>query len=150
MEFKVKSAYCLPQASSASAQRGFTLLELIVVVAIIAGALALVGPALFGEIARAEERAARDNVISQLTNLSFRSFREGRALRFEPQARLAPGNPHIDLPEGWAIEFRSTFGINVMGVCSGGRLAVIGPDGQRREYALDKPFCDQPRALDDA
>lgn len=127
---------------------GFTLIEILVVLAIIASLLALVGPPLFDQVARAEERSQRAQIIDQVAGLAFKSYQTGRPLAFVAQQTLDDGTPIVALPKGWRIEWQTPLTINLLGVCSGGRLAVVTPDGSARQFELIAPFCDEPKEVD--
>jgi prepilin-type N-terminal cleavage/methylation domain-containing protein len=169
MAWRGKSGYSLPQSdlalrsnavnlccaspSIAPVQRsrpatGFTLIELLVVLAIVAGLMALVGPPLFNQIARAEERSQRAQILDHIAGLSFKSFQTGRPLALDARRVLESENDIITLPPGWRVEWATPLTINLLGVCSGGRFAIISPADATLQYELAAPFCDEPKEIE--
>jgi type II secretory pathway pseudopilin PulG len=119
-----------------------------VVLAIVAGLMALVGPPLFDQVARAEERRQRTQVLDQIAGLSFKSFQTGRPLAFDSQQTLDSESLIVAIPTDWRVQWLTPLTINLMGVCSGGIFAIATPDGAARQYKLVAPFCDDPQELD--
>lgn len=87
--------------SNVRAFRGFTLLEMLVVLVLIALAAGLVAPSGARWLAAARERAWQDDLRAQLLNLPLRAFHEGRALNLDASSlrELAP-----DIPTDVVIE----------------------------------------------
>jgi prepilin-type N-terminal cleavage/methylation domain-containing protein len=128
--------------------RGFTLLELLVVLAMVAALAGLIGPALFNQVARAEERSQRDQVVDAIAGWSFRSFRLAEAVRYEVGDTLTASDARVTIPEGWQVHWRTAIWINLLGVCSGGEFVVRSSAGGEWAYRLKAPHCDQPELLD--
>ena len=107
---------------------GFTLLELLVVLSIVAMMLGMAAPAAWRAIEAARERAAVQELVSSLQRLPLEAWQSGRPLAVgaaELERGLSnwPGNWSILLPE------RLEYGSN--GVAKGGTVAVL-VDGRRQ------------------
>lgn len=81
--------------------RGFTLLEILVVLVLVSLTVGLVAPAGSRWLAAARERGWRDDLRAQLTSQPLRAFQEGRALQLDALSlrELVP-----DMPADVAIE----------------------------------------------
>ncbi|MGQ3050331.1 MAG: prepilin-type N-terminal cleavage/methylation domain-containing protein [Roseateles sp.] len=93
------------QPSEAHAFRGFTLLEILVVLVLLALAAGLVAPAGARWLDAARQRAWQGDLRAQLLGLPLRAFHEGRALQLDaPSVRaLVPEIPadvviHLSTP----------------------------------------------------
>lgn len=101
--------------------RGFTLLELLVVLALMALAAGIAAPRAVGWLDAARERGWRDDFRSYLEALPVRTFLKGEALTLEAKDLLqaVPGAPdeiQIYLPQ--------PLGYDPLGVASGGTLVL--------------------------
>lgn len=122
-----------------TAERGFTLLELVVVLALLALATALVAPSGFrmiGSWRRATEVDASLEAISALGNTAAQEGRS-RELDAGPQADgVLPG-----LPEGWKVELDTPLAVQPNGACSDSQGRLLGPDGYEQPFQIQAPFC---------
>jgi prepilin-type N-terminal cleavage/methylation domain-containing protein len=132
-----------PGGSRSAPRAGFTLLELLVVLSIAAGVAALIGPGLYTQALRAQERAERQRIADRVATLAFESFKTGRPRLLGPEAPLAENDPHLALTDGWRVDFLTPLQISPHGLCSGGRFRVSAPSGYLVSYVLEGPFCDE-------
>ncbi len=120
-------------------QRGFTLLELLIVLALVAMMAALVAPRLQGTyeaVARSGERA---EVRRQLESLPLRARDAGRGFEL-PAEDPAVFARELQLPEGWRLQALAPLRVEANGICHGGRVAVQGP-GITETWTLSMPDC---------
>ncbi|MGL6290155.1 MAG: type II secretion system protein [Silanimonas sp.] len=118
--------------------RGFTLLEMLVVLVILGLAAAVVAPPLARTLERVREAGDRDDVARGLEALPARAREAGRALVFRA------GEPIVirdrPWPEGWAVVPVAALRVEANGFCQGGTLQVARPSG-RTTWALGAPDC---------
>lgn len=119
--------------------RGFTLLELVVVLALLGLATALVAPAGFRTIATWRRATDVDAAMGVLVAVAARARLEGRALRFDAgdvdAARLE------GLPEGWTVHLETPLVVQANGACSGSHGQLRQDGGYVRTFVLQAPFC---------
>lgn len=111
--------------------RGFTLLELLVVLAIVSLATAVVVPAAGRWLSAAQDRAWREDVRARLTELPTLAFAQGRPIELDADALRAwlPSFPkELDLHLTQTLRYSST------GVASGGVVEAYRA-GERRPLA---------------
>jgi general secretion pathway protein H len=123
---------------------GFTLVEMLVVLAILALVLAVVPPLLAGGQARAELDAATRELAAALRETRSQAIREGRSESFVVDAARhfrAGGGPAHALAHGLGLAFATADGHAVPagairffadGSSTGGRLILLS--GERRSY----------------
>jgi len=105
----------------AAGRRGFTLLELLVVLAIIAVLSAMVGPAVWRSLDAAAQRGAAADLQAQLAALPLAAFAAGRPLRVD--AQLLRGRM-ADLPDGCAVLVPVAFTYAPNGMTPGGTVQL--------------------------
>lgn len=125
-------------------RRGFTLLELLIVLALLGLAAAVVVPGLartYDAIVRSGERA---DVVRALEGLPLRVRATGRelALDAEDAQALAEAAP---LPDGWSARLLEPLRIERTGVCHPSRVRVAGR-GLEETWEILAPGC----GVDDA
>jgi prepilin-type N-terminal cleavage/methylation domain-containing protein len=146
--------------------QGFSLFELLIVLALIGMAAAVFGPSLFNQIDAARERSTRDQVLSQITALAAIAQREGSAYAMgapKPDDPVMPGvkagevfNPaaldvqakRIEIPEGWKVIVERPIYFSANGYCSGGRFEIVAPSGVTEAFAIAAPFCDEAQVIE--
>ncbi len=99
--------------------RGFTLLEMLVVLVLIALAAGLVVPSGVRWLEAARQRAWQDDLRAQLLNLPLRAFHEGRALNLDASSvrELVP-----DIPTDVVIELSAPLRYGPTGAASAGEI----------------------------
>jgi len=101
--------------------RGFTLLELLVVLVLVALAASLTAPAAGRWLLAARERAWQDELRAQLQSQPLRAFHEGRARHLDAPAlrALVP-----DMPAEVALELSAPLNYGPSGAAGGGELRL--------------------------
>ena len=115
--------------------RGFTLLEMLVVLVLLGLLTSLVGPRLSGSLKRAE-RVYELDLLSQ--NLAF----VGRVARYRGQHLMIghlpdtqwKDQPPVDLPSGWSAVFSPALEVGANGVCSESHV-VVRHEGEEASQA---------------
>lgn len=140
---------------------GFTLLEMIVVLALMGLATAMVAPGGYRMVASWREAADVDAAMKSLAALPLVARDQGRELRLLPDPDgsgvriFSPGAPKedapqsdahlVELPEGWTLEFDQPLVVRANGACSGGSGTLVTLR-QRLPFRMEAPFC-RPRPL---
>ena len=160
---------CGPAASrhpSPDSLRGFTLLELVVVLALLGLIAALAFPNLERLYAGVVRNTERDYILDQFTGLGRRAMQQARTLVVvgsggaraddpagtgadRPSRGSAAGpasgsvhEPHvIDVPGGWAISFDEPLVVRPNGVCLGAELTLRHRGAVEARIRLDPPYC---------
>jgi general secretion pathway protein G len=99
--------------------RGFTLLELTVVLALVSLLTAIVGPRLWGWVESARYRADVDRVGSALRALPSATFFAGKSREIARAEDLG-----LVLPQGWYLEASPPLRYAANGMASGGEVAL--------------------------
>ena len=129
------SASCHP-----TDQSGFTLLEMLVVLAI-AGMLAGVTlPNLSKMAERARISTQRQSILSGIENLGYWSYSNGKSYTLTALDPATETPPFV-IPEGWRLKAERPITFAVNGVCSGGVIALSGPDQASEQLLLKAPLC---------
>jgi prepilin-type N-terminal cleavage/methylation domain-containing protein len=110
--------------------RGFTLLEMLVVLALLALVTGLVAPAMVRNLAAARERGVESDLRALLAQWPVQAFEKGEAIEVDEAALRA----RVDLPEGWRIELPQPLRYTADGVASGGTVRLV--DGRRQVVDL--------------
>jgi general secretion pathway protein H len=136
----------------AEAPRGFTLLELLIVLALISLVLGLVVPSLYRNVKRERDRAsvrqlsavlrlARSTAVTQRQRVRvFVDVNAGRYLLEKPRkvgdlSGVSVTEPHLVWPG--QDRRRGYIAFYGDGSSSGGRLALVGPAGQRHVIEVE-------------
>lgn len=117
---------------------GFTLLELVVVLALMGLTTALVAPSAFRTIGAWRRASAVDAALGAMAALGAQAREQGRPIRLE--RGTVPAGTLKGLPEGWTIELLEPLVVRANGVCSGTHGALRSGDYTRR-FALLAPYC---------
>lgn len=119
---------------------GFTLLEVIVVLAIMGLVTAVVTPSVLRGIDSWRRQAQADLVIDQLRGLPGRARATGRTIEVSADTLSADDAP-LRVEEGWRLAVPSPWRVQANGACGGGQVELHGGD---RVVVVDvaAPFCD--------
>ena len=116
----------------------------LVVIGLLAG-VAL--PRLYDLARRFEVAAQKDNVLLALGNLPYRAYQTGQTISLGTKPSLSATDAAVDaleqlpLPPGWKIEVPQPIRYSFTGICSGGTLILLGPDGYQQPFKLTPPLC---------
>lgn len=138
------------QVPSTRRANGFSLLELLVVLALVSliGALAL--PNLIGLYDSATRATERDQILDQFAGIGREAMLKGHgyavygtAPGLQPGAARGVGVQTYPLivPEGWQVELDRPLRVRPNGVCLGARVTLSHPDAPPVEVALAPPYC---------
>ena len=119
------SVSCPRNPERAGPQQGYTLLELLVVLTLVALVAGVVAPAAMNALDGARERGARVDMQALLEALPVRAFREERSLALDGAAlaRLA------GTPDGWRVQLDGDLKYAASGVAEGGSVRLLAPGG---------------------
>lgn len=140
-----------PEAAAAGSS-GYSLLEIVIALAIVGLALALTAPNLRAMHQGAERRAALQDVARQLVDLRAEAYLSGEALLLESPAQRAygPGRAAppglrlaaLELAEGWRFAAEPAIVFEPTGLCSGGLVRLYPPDdAEPMDLELTSPDC---------
>ena len=119
---------------------GFTLLEMIVVLAILGLAAALVGPSMVKSIDTWRRKAAMDVLLDQLRALPGNARNTGKPITIS-DATLASAAAPLRIDADWTLSAPKPWSVGANGVCQGGEVVVGNAFGERT-IAVAPPFCD--------
>lgn len=134
------SASCRPEPMN----RGFSLVELLVVMAVVGLISALVAPNLSAMLSGVQRFTLRDGVVADLASLSFRAFALGQSFELSEAKLGTPlrdGNPVLALPAGWGLRADAPIRFSFNGTCSGGAIELVAPNGAVERLRLHAPDC---------
>ena len=121
-------------------QRGFTLLEMIVVLAILGLATALVAPAALRGIDSWRRQSELDSLLDQIRALPGNARASGRPILLSDAALKAKATP-LHVAADWTLSVPTPWKVGANGVCEGGTIAIGNSFGSR-SIAVASPFCD--------
>jgi prepilin-type N-terminal cleavage/methylation domain-containing protein len=120
---------------SARGERGFTLVEILLVLVLLGLLLALAAPALGKLYARIGFNSTLQELIGGIGALPLLAYALGEEGTLEELAAR-----HLELPEGWSLVGGKDIYLRANGVCSGGTVRLVWPEGAR-VLELEAPFC---------
>ncbi len=134
-----------------SRRSGFTLLELLIVLALLGLATAIAMPNLERLYAAATRTSERDHVLDQVAALGREAMLRGRAYVVFGSAQAPSDNEAaryaeyetyvVDVPEGWRLELDRPLVVRANGVCLGGALTLSHAEGEAVRIELSPPYC---------
>ena len=129
------------RAERRRAQAGFTLLEMLVVMAIIGLAAATVVPALSRVVAAVRHDGEAQDIVDQLGQLAFRAYSSGTPIVLSEETQKSKTPAVVEMPSGWVLAIAQPIHFNAMGLCDGGSVAIIAPSGDVTSLRLAAPDC---------
>jgi prepilin-type N-terminal cleavage/methylation domain-containing protein len=137
----------LALAARQRVDKGFTLIELVVALAIIGLGLSLVLPRMMGWVDRLAFSARQQRFEDALAELGSRARRSGRSVVLRSTDFAAHSNEPapIELPSNWSLTVEPPIAFRYDGVCTGGEVRLSFPAGER-SYRLQSPYC-RPEAM---
>lgn len=121
-------------------EAGFTLLEMIVVLALLGLATALVVPSTVRGLDSWKRQSAIDSLLDQVRALPGEARTTGRRVDVS-DAALQGERPPLRLDPEWTLQVPHPWSVAANGVCEAGELLVGSAHGTRR-IIVDAPFCD--------
>lgn len=118
---------------------GFTLIEILVTLAILALAASLVGPGLLATLDAASRKSALIALDEELRLARAQAVRLGEPLEATTQEPLE-GQWRIGLPEGWRLSADPPIRFAADGACAGARVTLTR-NTSRMEVQLAAPRC---------
>src|SRR5690606_30751487 len=109
------------------AGRGFSLLEMLVVLVLVSITVALVSPRLAGTVRAIESSGDRAEVVRQLENLPLLARNGGGAIRIVRGDFLESGQ-WLQVPQGWKLQAMTAIEVAANGICSPARVRVEHDD----------------------
>lgn len=117
-------------------QAGYTLLEMIVVMAILAVSTAIAAPPSY-RMARAWQEATQvDDVLQQIEHLPSQVRTTGTPLNVQGEDEI----PSITLPPGWTLRLETPLQVQVNGACSDSEATLVTTH-QAIGLRIQAPFC---------
>lgn len=118
-----KTLVCCRRSPERRPALGFTLLELLVVLALVALVTGMVTPAVIRGLSAARERGVAVDLRVLLEGLPVRAFQSNAGLELDAHSlrRLA------ELPDSWHLEVAPTLRYGATGVASGGAVRLLAP-----------------------
>lgn len=126
--------------ASRAGRSGFSLLELLVVLALMGMLSAVVAPRLARTYDAIAGSGERDEVVRQMERLPLLARHEGKAILIG-RGDGAALSSRITLPEGWLVSPLDELRIEASGVCHPARLSVSGR-GVVEVRQLTAPACE--------
>lgn len=110
-------------------QRGFSLLEMLIVLTLIAIVGSLTAPKLFKQYNRALERSQVQSYASHIERLRHQAFQQGRSVKLAKDDKGLGTWPA--LPDGWSAQQLPVLRLLATGITNGGKLILQAHSGQR-------------------
>ncbi len=119
-------------------QKGFTLLELLVVLVIVAMTASFAGPNIWKSYVKSNERSTIYAFADALRELRQEAFHQGKSVRLPASVEESAINHDIFpvLPDGWVLEKSTELRFLPSGVTNGAAFYLHSPVGNRWELKL--------------
>jgi prepilin-type N-terminal cleavage/methylation domain-containing protein len=131
------------------ADGGFTLIELVVAIAIVGLGLAIVVPRITGWLDRLTSSMRQQQVEDALSELGRKARHTGRTVVLQSinasniarnVVSTSAEQPPIELPSNWTLTVEPPIAFRYDGLCTGGTVHLSSPAGERH-YRLVAPYC---------
>ena len=119
---------------------GFTLLEVLVVLVILASLSGVAVPRLWSLYDSSRAATERDEVLDQIRGLAHQAWSQGEAITFSGWPN-GEGAEHLALPEGWQVTSAQPLKFLASGVCLGGEVVLTRAE-RLYQYRLRAPYCE--------
>lgn len=123
------------------AHRGFTLIELLVVLFIAGLLTAVVIPAMERMSRSTQLKTEHDAMLGEIGELGYAAFLSGKSVALTDSVVPPAANYPITVPDGWKVRVAKPITFAFNGICSGGKLTLIAPDGAEEQHKLLAPVC---------
>lgn len=120
--------------------RGFSLLEMIVALAIAAVIIAFATPSMFRNLQALEFAAEHDSVLREIRALRGRALLEQRVFAFPPEGENTFRDLRVPPPVGWIAEGEPIYFLET-GICLGGEITISNGKGRIRTTVFAAPDC---------
>lgn len=117
---------------------GYTLLEMVVVMAVLALATAIVGPSGYRMVQSWREADGVESAIRSIEALPVQAQAQGTEFRLEGD--IAPSQGLVDMPEGWRLQMDQPLMVRANGACADAS-AVLVTTRQQIALTIQGPFC---------
>lgn len=124
----------------ADRQAGFSLIEIVVSLAILALAGTIIVPGAVEMVERFDTQARLTTLVDQIENTRGRAVTSGEIIVLETSASGAPAGLS-EIPPGWQLTFPTPLVFSPAAVCSGQGVVIVTASGLRRYFALDPATC---------
>lgn len=132
-------------SNSPNASSGFTLLELMVALAVMGLAMALVAPSGMRMAASWQERDEVQSVLREISAIPAKVRRNNTAITLDSSTSAEKVHELIPLPAGWEMELDQPLQIHASGACEQ-TDATLTTSRQELRLRIQTPFC-QPVLL---
>ncbi len=116
-------------------QRGFTLLELLVVLTLVGMIAAVVGPRFLDMANKLRHRNEWQKVQQAINELPFAVQQKGGGVV------LGSDTSEIFLPQGWQLKAPQPIYYLANGICLGGELQILAGGVIKQSIQLESPYC---------
>jgi prepilin-type N-terminal cleavage/methylation domain-containing protein len=126
----------------AKSERGFSLIEMIVTLAIMAFALSVTVPPIVRMVEAAAFREGIDLFSREVENIRVQAFINGASIIFDPAAPASGplASARSLAAQGWTFS-GDPIAATALGVCLGGAVTVRTPDERSATLTVSAPDC---------